>query len=160
MPKKFFWIILSFVKMNSKECEILNLILNSPTTKLEFCVAQLTLVHLNIENGDSFFSFSFCFTFLFQKRKEKREKLSLFLLAHVRSRICLVKRSGKELCGRLSLFQVFMYWGTARYVNPFLRFFLPAPFLLSKPSYACPSMPLPTIWTSGTGYSLLYYRLK
>ena len=51
--------------MNSKECEILNLILNSPTTKLEFCVAQLTLVHLNIENGDSFFSFSFCFTFLF-----------------------------------------------------------------------------------------------
>ena len=95
--------------MNSKECEILNLILNSPTTKLEFCVAQLTLVHLNIENGDSFFSFSFCFTFLFQKRKEKREKLSLFLLAHVRSRICLVKRSGKGLCGRLSLFQVFIY---------------------------------------------------
>ena len=79
-------------------------------TKLEFCVAQLTLVHFNIENGDSFFfSFSFCFTFLFQKRNEKREKLSLFLLAHVRSRICLVKRSGKELCGRLSLFQVSMY---------------------------------------------------
>ena len=93
--------------MNSKECEILNLILNSPTTKLEFWVAQLTLVHFNIENGAVFFSF--CFTFLFQKRKEKREKLSLFLLAHVRSRICLVKRSGKELCGRLSLFQVSMY---------------------------------------------------
>ena len=158
MPKKFFWIIFSFVKMNSKECEILNLILNSPTTKLEFCVAQLTLVHF------SFFCccccFSFCFTFLFQKRKEKRVKLSLFLLAHVRSRICLVKRSGKELCGRLSLFQLFMYWGTARYVKPFLRFFLPAPFLLSELSYACHSMPLPTIWTPGTRYSLLYYRLK
>ena len=52
--------------MNSKECEILNLILNSPTTKLEFCVAQLTLVHLNIENGDSFFSFSK------KKRKERK----------------------------------------------------------------------------------------
>ena len=52
--------------MNSKECEILNLILNSPTTKLEFWVAQLTLVHFNIENGAVFFSF--CFTFLFQKR--------------------------------------------------------------------------------------------
>ena len=54
--------------MNSKECEILNLILNSPTTKLEFCVAQLTLVHLNIENGDSFFSFSF------SKKKRKERK--------------------------------------------------------------------------------------
>ena len=93
--------------MNSKECEILNLILNSSTTKLEFCVAQLTLVHFIF--FIFIFCFSFCFTFLFQKRKEKREKLSLFLLAHVRSRICLVKRSGKELCGRLSLFQVFMY---------------------------------------------------
>lgn len=87
MPKNFFGIILSFVEMNSKESEILNLIVNSPTTKLEFCLAQLTLVNFNIKNGGSFFSFSFYFTFLFQKRKEKREKLSLFLLAHVRSRI-------------------------------------------------------------------------
>ena len=55
--------------MNSKECEILNLILNSPTTKLEFCVAQLTLVHLNIENGDSFFFFFFLFYFSFSKKK-------------------------------------------------------------------------------------------
>lgn len=60
--------------MNSKECEILNLILNSPTTKLEFCVAQLTLVHLNIENGDSFFFFFFLFYFSFSKKKRKERK--------------------------------------------------------------------------------------
>ena len=54
--------------MNFKECEILNLILNSPTTKLEFCVDQHTLVHFNIENGDGFF-FLFLFVLLFFFKK-------------------------------------------------------------------------------------------
>ena len=60
--------------MNSKECEILNLVLNSPTTKLEFCVAQLTLVHFNIENGDRFFFFFFLFYVSFSKKKRKERK--------------------------------------------------------------------------------------
>ena len=64
--------------MNSKECEILNLILNSPTTKLEFCVAQLTLVHLNIENGDSFFFLFLFFLLFFLKKEKKREKSSSY----------------------------------------------------------------------------------
>ena len=60
--------------MNFKECEILNLILNSPTTKLEFCVDQHTLVHFNIENGDGFFFFFFLFYFSFSKNKRKERK--------------------------------------------------------------------------------------
>ena len=64
--------------MNSKESEILNLIVNSPTTKLEFCLAQLTLVNFNIKNGDSFF-FLFLFVLLFFFKKEKkREKSSAY----------------------------------------------------------------------------------
>ena len=74
MPKNFFGIILSFVEMNSKESEILNLIVNSPTTKLEFCLAQLTLVNFNIENGGSFFFFFFLFYFSFSKKKRKERK--------------------------------------------------------------------------------------
>ena len=60
--------------MNSKESEILNLIVNSPTTKLEFCLAQLTLVNFNIKNGGSFFFFFFLFYFSFSKKKRKERK--------------------------------------------------------------------------------------
>ena len=58
--------------MNSKECEILNLILNSPTTKVEFCVAQLTLVHFSLLLLLLLFFFLFYFSFSKKKRKESK----------------------------------------------------------------------------------------